>query len=52
MAEFKAGPEISISDIQKNLQSMYDYNVLLREKLMATQSKLHAIENNASATSK
>ncbi|KAI4350152.1 hypothetical protein L6164_010661 [Bauhinia variegata] len=39
---FKDGSEMDMSDIQKNLKSLYEYNVLLREKLMATQSLLQS----------
>ncbi|KAK9292778.1 hypothetical protein L1049_020758 [Liquidambar formosana] len=31
--EFKAGSEVSMSDIQKNLQSLCEYNVRLRENV-------------------
>ncbi|THG06098.1 hypothetical protein TEA_008922 [Camellia sinensis var. sinensis] len=30
--EFKSGSEISMSDIKKNFQSLYEYNVMLRER--------------------
>ncbi|TYJ24269.1 hypothetical protein E1A91_A08G249700v1 [Gossypium mustelinum] len=39
--ELKSGSEIELSDIQKNFQRLYDYNVMLREKFVATQSLLH-----------
>ncbi|KAK8286099.1 hypothetical protein V6Z12_D08G270600 [Gossypium hirsutum] len=38
--ELKSGSEIELSDIQKNFQRLYDYNVMLREKFVATQSLL------------
>ncbi|MBA0852637.1 hypothetical protein Goshw_007848 [Gossypium schwendimanii] len=38
--ELKSGSEIELSDIQKNFQRLYDYNVMLREKFIATQSLL------------
>ncbi|KAK8565079.1 hypothetical protein V6N13_020200 [Hibiscus sabdariffa] len=39
--ELKSGSEIELSDIQKNFQRLYEYNVMLREKFIATQSLLH-----------
>ncbi|KAK8660295.1 hypothetical protein V6N13_051223 [Hibiscus sabdariffa] len=38
--ELKSGSEIALSDIQKNFQRLYDYNALLREKFIASQSLL------------
>ncbi|RVX07387.1 hypothetical protein CK203_022539 [Vitis vinifera] len=35
LPNFKPGTEIDMSDIQKNLQNLYEYNVMLREKLLA-----------------
>lgn len=35
MLDFKPGTDIDMSDIQKNLQNLYEYNVMLREKLLA-----------------
>ncbi|KAA8533439.1 hypothetical protein F0562_031127 [Nyssa sinensis] len=43
--EFKAGSEINMSDIQKNLQDLYEYNAMLRNKLVSAQSLLHALSN-------
>ena len=34
-AELKSGSEIELSDIQKNFQRLYDYNVKLRAKFVA-----------------
>jgi hypothetical protein len=48
IAEFKAGSEMDMSDIQKNLTSLYEYNVMLREKLLATQSSLHSLATKSS----
>ncbi|KAA8538913.1 hypothetical protein F0562_025605 [Nyssa sinensis] len=48
--EFKAGSEINMSDIQKNIQDLYEYNAMLREKLVATQSTLHALTIKASSS--
>ncbi|KAH9670864.1 hypothetical protein KPL70_017137 [Citrus sinensis] len=39
----KDDSEIEMSDIQKNFQSLYDYNMTLRDKLVATQSSLRAL---------
>jgi len=39
-AEFKDGSEMDLTDIQKNLKNLYEYNVMLRDKLLATQSLL------------
>lgn len=49
--EIKAGSEISILDIQKNLKNLYDYNMMLREKLVITQSAIHALTSKASSSS-
>lgn len=49
VAEFKAGSEMDMSDIQKNLTSLYEYNVMLREKLLAAQSSLHALATKSSS---
>ncbi|CAK9168393.1 unnamed protein product [Ilex paraguariensis] len=48
--EFKADSEIRMADLQKHLQSLYEYNVMLREKLIATQSLLHALTRRASSS--
>ncbi|KAI3474340.1 hypothetical protein Pfo_029169 [Paulownia fortunei] len=39
--EFSDCNEISMIDLQKNLQKLYEYNILLREKLIAAQSMAH-----------
>ena len=49
-AEFKAGSEISMSDIKKNFQSLYEYNVMLREKLVSTESMLQSLTTKASSS--
>ncbi|KAI7726035.1 hypothetical protein M8C21_006600 [Ambrosia artemisiifolia] len=49
--EMRAGMEISIPEIQKNLKNLYEYNMLLREKLVSTQSTIHALTSKASASS-
>lgn len=38
-AEFGDSSEISMNDIQRNLQKLYEYNVMLREKLQASLSR-------------
>lgn len=47
--ELEAGSEMEISDIQKNLSSLYEYNVMLREKLVAAQLLLHALEKKSAS---
>ncbi|XP_022718530.1 uncharacterized protein LOC111276872 isoform X2 [Durio zibethinus] len=42
--ELKSGSEIELSDIQKNFQRLYDYNVMLRDEFVATQSLLRALD--------
>ncbi|PSS05040.1 Stoned B-like protein [Actinidia chinensis var. chinensis] len=48
--EFKAGSEISMSDINKNFQSLYDYNVMLRERLVSAQCMLQSLTMKASSS--
>ncbi|XWS42916.1 hypothetical protein CRYUN_Cryun16bG0055100 [Craigia yunnanensis] len=47
--ELKSGSEIELSNIQKNFQSLYDYNVMLGEKFVATQSLLRALGAKSSS---
>ncbi|GJY87849.1 hypothetical protein Tco_0502477 [Tanacetum coccineum] len=49
--EMRPGSEISIAEIQENLKNLYEYNVMLREKLVATQSTIHALTSKNSASS-
>ncbi|KAI3735760.1 hypothetical protein L6452_15272 [Arctium lappa] len=49
--EMRAGSEISIPEIQKNLENIYEYNMMLREKLTIAQSRIHALTTKASASS-
>lgn len=42
-SELKDVSEMDMSDVQKNLKSLYDYNVMLREKFIAVQSMLHEL---------
>ncbi|KAL3838550.1 hypothetical protein ACJIZ3_023141 [Penstemon smallii] len=39
--EFGSSTEPSMIDLQKNLQNLYEYNVMLREKLIAAQATIH-----------
>uniref|UniRef100_A0A2P2JEI6 Uncharacterized protein n=2 Tax=Rhizophora mucronata TaxID=61149 RepID=A0A2P2JEI6_RHIMU len=49
--ESVVGPEIEMSDIQKNFQQLNDYNVMLRENLLATQSLLNTLVSKSVASS-
>ncbi|XP_024991042.1 uncharacterized protein LOC112525236 [Cynara cardunculus var. scolymus] len=49
--EMRAGSKISIPEIQKNLENIYEYNVMLREKLVIAQSTIQALTSKASASS-
>ncbi|KAK4797402.1 hypothetical protein SAY86_029728 [Trapa natans] len=46
--EFEAGAEICIADVQKHLMHLYNYNVMMRENLVATQSLLNSLANKSS----
>ncbi|KAB2629971.1 hypothetical protein D8674_007490 [Pyrus ussuriensis x Pyrus communis] len=46
--ELKDASEMDMSDVQKNLRSLHEYNVLLREKLVATQSLFHSLATKSS----
>ncbi|KAL7215564.1 hypothetical protein ACSBR1_027674 [Camellia fascicularis] len=48
--EFKSGSEISMSDIKKNFQSLYEYNVMLRERLVTAQSMIQSLTTKASSS--
>ncbi|KAI3987454.1 hypothetical protein MKX01_042458 [Papaver californicum] len=41
--EFKADSGTDISDIRKNLQNLYEYNIMLRENLISAQSMIEAL---------
>ncbi|KAK4795879.1 hypothetical protein SAY86_028205 [Trapa natans] len=45
--EFEAGTEIGIADVQKHLMHLYSYNVMMREKLIATLSLLNSSANKS-----
>ena len=47
-AELKDPAEMDMSDVQKNLRSLYEYNVLLREKLVEAQSLFHSLATKSS----
>ncbi|ESQ41643.1 hypothetical protein EUTSA_v10012976mg [Eutrema salsugineum] len=49
--EGSSGSEVDAIDIRKKFQLLYDYNVLLREKLIDTQSLLNALAPKASSSS-
>ncbi|XP_062109638.1 uncharacterized protein LOC133821213 isoform X1 [Humulus lupulus] len=38
--ELKDSSEMDMSDVQKNLKCLYEYNVMLREKFLSVQSML------------
>lgn len=48
--ELKGGSEISMSDIKKNFESLYEYNVMLREQLAAAQCMLQSLTTKASSS--
>ncbi|KAK9692179.1 hypothetical protein RND81_09G246400 [Saponaria officinalis] len=41
---------VSLSDIQKSIHNLYEYNTMLRDKLVDTQSMLHALTNKHSSS--
>ncbi|KAJ7978241.1 putative Transmembrane protein [Quillaja saponaria] len=47
--EVKDGCEMDMSAIQRNLENLYEYNVMLREKLVAAQSSLHSLSPKSSS---
>lgn len=49
-AELKDASEMDMSDVQKNLRSLYEYNVMLREKLIATRSLFHSLPTNSASS--
>ncbi|PWA50544.1 hypothetical protein CTI12_AA472500 [Artemisia annua] len=49
--EMRPGSEISIAEIQENLKNLYEYNMMLREKLVSTQSTIHALTSKDSGSS-
>ncbi|KAF8015407.1 hypothetical protein BT93_H1036 [Corymbia citriodora subsp. variegata] len=50
--ELKAGSDMDMTDVQKNIKLLYEYNAMLREKLVATHSILRDIVTEPSAMSR
>ncbi|XP_009337983.2 uncharacterized protein LOC103930381 [Pyrus x bretschneideri] len=46
--ELKDASEMDMSDVQKSLRSLHEYNVTLREQLVAAQSLLHSLATKSS----
>lgn len=40
---------MDMSDVQKNLRNLYEYNVMLRDKLIAAHSLLHSSSSRHSS---
>lgn len=47
--ELKDVSEMDMYDVQKNLKSLYEYNVMLREKIVGIQSMLHELATKSSS---
>ncbi|GAU47058.1 hypothetical protein TSUD_181710 [Trifolium subterraneum] len=47
--ECKGGSEMDMADIQKNLKNLYEYNMMLRDRLLAAQSSLQSSSSNHSS---
>lgn len=47
--EFKAGSDMDMTDVQKNIMLLYEYNAMLREKLVATHSMLRDLVTESSS---
>ncbi|XP_004492821.3 uncharacterized protein [Cicer arietinum] len=50
--ECKGGSEMNMSDIQNNLKNLYEYNAMLRDRLLAAQSLLHSSSSHHSSQEK
>ncbi|KAL5702919.1 hypothetical protein ACHQM5_028079 [Ranunculus cassubicifolius] len=50
--ELKMDSEIDLSDIQRSFENLYKYNVLLREKFIASQSKIEELTEKASRSTR
>ncbi|KAJ8753634.1 hypothetical protein K2173_025625 [Erythroxylum novogranatense] len=50
--EFSRGSEVEMSDIHRSLQQLYDYNVMLRDKVLTTQALLNALVSESSTSVK
>ncbi|XP_028957371.2 uncharacterized protein [Malus domestica] len=48
--ELKDASEMDMSDVQKSLRSLHEYNVMLREKLVAAQSLFHSSATKSSSS--
>lgn len=44
----QAADHISMANLHKDLQNLYEYNMMLRDKLIAAQSMLHSLANKES----
>jgi uncharacterized protein YqgQ len=40
---------MDMADIQKNLKTLYEYNMMLRDRLLAAQSSLQSSSSNHSS---
>ncbi|PNY11606.1 hypothetical protein L195_g008217 [Trifolium pratense] len=47
--ECKGSSEMDMADIQKNLKNLYEYNMMLRDRLLAAQSSLQSSSSNHSS---
>ncbi|KAK9673436.1 hypothetical protein RND81_12G167800 [Saponaria officinalis] len=52
LPEYNGSSPVDMSDIQKNLQNLYEYNAMLREKLVDTQSMLRTLTTKNSSEGK
>lgn len=43
LLKLQAADHVSMTNLQKDLQNLYEYNMMLREKLIAAQSMLHSL---------
>lgn len=48
-SELKAGSGMDMTDVQKNIMLLYEYNAMLREKLVATHSMLRDLATEPSS---
>lgn len=49
LTETASADEIRITDLQKDIQNLYNYNVMLMEKLVNAQSMLHVLSEKKSS---
>ncbi|CAI0559564.1 unnamed protein product [Linum tenue] len=45
--ELKVGSEVEMTEIWKNFEQLHEYNVMLREKFLATESLLHSLASKS-----